>query len=411
MSTTSKLNVLFISLLDFSDLNESNIYTDLLSEFVEQGHFVTAISPIEKKNYSNQKDIFLDNIRIYKPLIGNIQKTNIIEKGISTITLERIIIRKLKKINIKFDLILYTTPPVTFEKCIRYIKKRDNAISYLLLKDIFPQNAIDLGIIKTNFPGKLIHNFFKKKEANLYKVSDFIGCMSPANMSYIIQHNKIDPSKIEVNPNTEKPKFPYKETSRNETLSKYKIPNNKRIFIYGGNFGKPQGVDFIKSSLMEVELKKNVFFVLVGSGTEYDRLSEFIMTKKLRNSMIMPKLPRDKFEELVQSCDVGLIFLDYRFTIPNFPSRLLTYLKYKKPVLMAIDRATDVGTISKDNDFGDFVYSNDVEAFSNMIDVFANSDSLEIMGQNAFRYYMDNYTSIVSYNKIIAKAGITYGNK
>ena len=91
--------------------------------------------------------------------------------------------------DIKFDLILYSTPPITFYKAIEYVKKRDGAKTYLLLKDIFPQNAVDLGMMsKTGLKG-LIYKYFRKKEKKLYAISDKIGCMSQANVDYVLKHN------------------------------------------------------------------------------------------------------------------------------------------------------------------------------------------------------------------------------
>ena len=84
--------------------------------------------------------------------IGNIQKVNPIEKGISTILIEPLFINGIKKYfsNVRFDLVLYATPPITFAKVIKFIKKRDRAKSYLMLKDIFPQNSLDLGMLSAS---------------------------------------------------------------------------------------------------------------------------------------------------------------------------------------------------------------------------------------------------------------------
>jgi len=37
-----------------------------------------------------------------------------------------------------------------------------------------------------------------------------------------------------------------------------------------------------------------------------------------------------------------MIFLDYRFQIPNFPSRLLSYMAAGMPVIVATDPNTDM---------------------------------------------------------------------
>lgn len=405
----SKFNILFLSLLDFDSLDEQNIYTDLLNEFVKNGNYVVAISPVEKRNYNGQKNIIFDEYSIMKPVIGNIQKTNILEKGFSTITLERIMIRSIKSIKTKFDLILYSTPPVTFGKCVKYIKNRDNAISYLLLKDIFPQNAIDLGIIQKNGILGFVYRYFRKKEINLYKISDFVGCMSEANRVYVIENNRINPEKVEVNPNTEQKNYNIEKIDRNSILRMYSIPSEKTIFIYGGNLGKPQGIDFIIECLKINELRDDSFILIVGSGTEYKKLYSFFIENNIKNSLLISKLPRKEFESLVQASDVGMVFLDYRFTIPNFPSRILTYMKLKKPVLMAIDRSTDIGKISKENGFGDYCYSNDVESFINILDYFCKISDNKAMGLKAYEYFLNNYISEISFNKIITKMEDKHG--
>ena len=106
--------------------------------------------------------------------------------------------------SVKFDLVIYSTPPITFSKVIKMIKDRDGAKSYLLLKDIFPQNAVDMGMMKE---GGLLHKLFRNKEEKLYKNSDYIGCMSEANKKYVINHNNfINPSIVEVCPNSISPK-------------------------------------------------------------------------------------------------------------------------------------------------------------------------------------------------------------
>lgn len=89
----------------------------------------------------------------------------------------------------KFDLIIYSTPPITFQRAVEYVKERDNAQTYLLLKDIFPQNAVDIGILSKNGWKGLIYKYFRKKEKKLYGISDRIGCMSEANCKYILSHN------------------------------------------------------------------------------------------------------------------------------------------------------------------------------------------------------------------------------
>ena len=103
------------------------------------------------------------------------------------------------------------------------------------------------------------------------------------------------------------------------------------------------------------------------------------------------------------NCSYEGIFLDYRFTIPNYPSRLLSYLEYRMPVLAATDEATDVGRIAEENGYGLWCRSNDVEGFTACIDRLAASPSLVCeMGQRGYDYLKANYLVENTYEAIMS---------
>ena len=388
------MNILFLSLSDFDSLKKSGIYTDILRSFFNKGHCVYAVSPAEKRK-AQQTEVLIDqNAQILKVKIGNITKCGMIEKGISTLRIEAQYIKAIKKYyaDVHFDLILYSTPPITFGKVIEYIKKRDHAKSYLLLKDIFPQNAVDLGMFSSK---GLLHTFFKRKEKKLYEQSDFIGCMSQANVDYLLKQNPwIDPEKVEICPNSIEPMTIEKDDMMiKKVREKYGIPTDKTIFIYGGNLGKPQGMEHIISCLKACADHPHAYFVIVGSGTEYPKLKAFLDQTLLSNVQLLYQLPKEDYELLANTCDVGLIFLDHRFTIPNFPSRLLSYMQASMPVLACTDVNTDIGKVIEQGQFGHWCESREPEIFKQKIDqLCAEKEKLSEMGENARAYLETHYT-------------------
>lgn len=400
------MNILFLTLKDFETIEYSNIYTDLMREFVKNNHKVYIISPTEKRK--QQKTYLIDNgnCKILKLQIGNIQKTNIVEKGISTITLESKFQKGIKDyfFDVKFDLVVYSTPPITLQKAVTYVKKRDNAKSYLLLKDIFPQNAVDLGMIKKNGIRGLLYGYFRAKEKRLYKQSDYIGCMSQANVDFVLENNpEISPSVVEVCPNSIEPINIQKDVRRiAEIKGKYNIPHDKTVFIYGGNLGKPQGIDFLIECLRANKNNNQVHFLIAGSGTEFNKLNNFFSNEKLLNAQLLAELPKEDYEVLANSCDVGLIFLDKRFTIPNFPSRLLSYMQASMPVLAATDINTDIGEVIEKGDFGFWCESNDINKFNNIVEQLCDAELRKQLGFNARKYLEDNYTAKHSYEIIMS---------
>ena len=185
---------------------------------------------------------------------------------------------------------------------------------------------------KTGIRG-VLYNYFRKKEKKLYKLSDYIGCMSQANVEFVLKNNPEIPYKnVEVCPNSiELISIRKDEVNINKTRKKYNIPLDKTVFIYGGNLGKPQGIDFLIECLRSNKDNDQVYFVIAGSGTEFYKLKAYFDNEKPRNAQLFTQLPKSQYETLVSSCDVGLIFLDRRFTIPNFPSRLLSYMQASMP--------------------------------------------------------------------------------
>lgn len=335
----------------------------------------------------------------------NVQKTTVIEKGIGQLLLESQFKSALKKYfgGVKFDLILYSTPPITFNSVIKYAKKRSGgkALTYLLLKDIFPQNAVDLGMMTKSGLKGILYRMFRKKEEELYRITDYIGCMSPANVEYVLKHNpSVDRAKVEVAPNSYDVPAAYDAVDKESIRKKYNLPTGRPVFLYGGNMGKPQGIPFLVECMKAVKDRKDCHFLLVGDGTEYTKLESFVAENQPKSISVFRRLPKADYDALAAACDVGLIFLDYRFSIPNYPSRLLPYLIGKKPILAATDPNCDTGLIAEENGYGFYCPSNSVEEFVKAVDKILASD-IKQMGENGYQFFLNNYTTEHTYNAII----------
>lgn len=402
------MNIIFLTMSRITDISKRKLYIYLMRKFRDEGHQVYIVSPRERSLGLKPGLVEVDGVHILGVKTLNLQKTNVIEKGIGQILVEsqykRAIKRSLK--GIEFDLILYSTPPITFPNVIRYLKERNpKAKTYLMLKDIFPQNAVDMGMMsKTGIKG-ILYKYFRKKEKNLYALSDFIGCMSPANVRYVIEHNpEVDLNKVEIAPNSVELKEDANsvdDTDRMEIREKYGLPVDKPIFIYGGNLGKPQGIPFLIQCLDANANRDDCHFVVVGNGTERSKLESWCESRKPQSVTLLNMLPKDDYDRLACSCDIGLIFLDHRFTIPNYPSRLLSYLENKMPVIAATDPNCDMGEIAEENGYGYWCESNSVEAFNAIVDKMLDSDR-KAMGEKGYEFLKKNYLVENTYNAIMS---------
>jgi hypothetical protein len=397
------MKVIFLTMIKIKSFKERGIYTDLLRKFCKEGHEVFVVCPIERREkrqtHLDKQDI--GTILNVKTL--NLQKTNLIEKGLGILTIEYQYLAAIKKYfkNEKFDLILYSTPPITFSKIIYYIKNKDKAYSYLLLKDIFPQNAVDMKMINDR---GLLHNFFRRKEKKLYNLSDTIGCMSPENVKFILTHNtEIDSSKVEVNPNSIEPlKLIFSAEQNKIVRNKYGMPLDKKVLVYGGNLGKPQGLNFLLQTIEKLS-NEDVFFLVIGDGTEFHKIDSWFKKYNPINAKLLNRLPKMDYDSLLASCDVGLIFLHPNFSIPNFPSRLLSYLEMKMPVIAATDTNTDIGDIIEKANCGYKVISGDIMRMENVITQIVKIHNLEEMGNNGWNLLQSKYLVDYSYQLIINK--------
>ena len=403
------MNILFMTIGKMDNIEDHTIYCDLLRCFRDAGHKVYTISPYEKVKGLKTKYEEKSGVHMLHVKTGNVTgKAGLIEKGLAQLLIEPIFIKAIKRYycDTKFDLVMYSTPPITFCNVIEYIKKRDGAKSYLLLKDIFPQNAVDIGMMQKNGLKGILYRFFRDKEKKLYKISDYIGCMSKANIEYVIRNNpEINSDKVILCPNCIEPiDMSISTDIRKHLREKYDIPQDKTVFVYGGNLGRPQGIPFIIKCLEKLKGNKRAYFLIVGDGTEFEKLKDFFDKEQPENMKLMSKLPKDDYDTMIAACDVGLIFLDHRFTIPNFPSRLLSYMQAKLPVLAATDPNTDIGKVITEGGFGWWCESNDVNAFLKLVEN-AISVDLEQMRIKEIKYLMENYTVNMTYENIKNKIG------
>lgn len=335
----------------------------------------------------------------------SVGKVGIFRKVLNLLTIDNVYQRALKKadVGVSFEMVLYMTPPITLGNTISWIKKKYGAFSFLMLKDIFPQNAVDLGMIKSTGIMGFVYKYFRNKEKKLYEISDYIGCMSPANVKYILDHNpEVLSEKVGICVNCYKEE-PMKHIDSTAVRQKYGIPLDQTIFLYGGNLGKPQGLDYFVRVLRENKDKSDRFFLICGGGNEQQKIEKFINEEKPNNVKFIHFVPADEFDTISLACDVGLIFLDNRFTIPNFPSRLLSIILNGKPVIAATDINTDIGEIISNGKFGFWCESATTEVFNGYLDYCCiHSEQIKVMGLIARAYFEKNYTQKNAVDQILA---------
>lgn len=372
------------------------MYTTLVEEFVNHGHDVVVLAPGNTKTLvSVEKSI--EVLRVQTLPIKNVPNYL---KGISNLLLPYQYAAALNKFykEKNFDLIIIPTPPITLVDLAAKLKKKFNASLYLVLRDIFPQNAVDLGFMKK---GGILYNFFRSKEKKLYKEADFIGCMSEGNIDYVLKHNNfVNPSKLHELKNFQKP---YKSTdnSRQFLKEKYKL-NNKFVVVFGGNMGKPQQLENVLTLAQAAMAYPDIVFLLLGEGVQMNRISGLIEKQNISNIYLNSTIPKQEYQDLISICDIGLISLNQDFTIPNIPSKALDYLNVGLPILASLDKATDFGSILDRYNLGLWVHATQPEELiEKLLNLYHNKELRETMEKNGKAYFNKYLLPDIAYNTII----------
>ncbi len=391
------MNILHISIA-YPKQGFSNLYSDLDEALAKNGHKVcvaVADSSVEPQQNTVQD---INGVEVFRVRTRRIFSVGLVRKALAFLELPRVMKRAIRKNfgSRHFDLILFEAPPVTLWSVVRWAKKHFSAPAYLMQKDIFPQNAVDLKMFSKKSPPYL---YFRRQERCMFKTADAIGCMSEGNMRYIIEHNRYIPAeKVRLFPNTEKvsasaPSEERKLAAKANLAKRFSIPCEACIFIFGGNMGRPQDIPFICRALELLNGYEKAYFLCIGTGNEAEKLKNFIAEKKISNAKYLAKVPREEYIEITCGCDVGLVVLNADFTIPNYPSKTLGYMQNALPILAATDKNTDYKDLIQTQAVcGKWCHSASPEAFVAAVKELAGDKELrEKLGNNGRRYLEENF--------------------
>jgi glycosyltransferase involved in cell wall biosynthesis len=388
------MRVLFL-MFAFPDPSKSfNMYTSLVEEYHKNGHEVFVVAPqFDQKQTALSEENQIPVLRVRTLPLRNV---NNYLKGISSLLLPYLYAKGVRKYykNRNPDVLVIPTPPITLAGLALRLKRKYSCQLYLILKDIFPQNAVDLGFMRKS---GFFYKYFRMVEKKLYRASDRIGCMSEGNINYILTNNpfvKRDVLHVLENWQVLNTDYPTKDLSIKATYGL----TDKFVVVFGGNMGKPQQLENVLNLAKECERYDKVVFLFLGDGVQRKQLEDQVRVGNYRNVIIKATIPKADFQKLVSVCDIGLISLHADFTIPNIPSKMLDYFNLGIPVLASIDKATDFGKMLEEANAGLWSYAGDLQSFKlNFDKLYANPDFSESLGKNGRLYFEQRLTPDIAY--------------
>lgn len=326
-------------------------------------------------------------------------KINFIVRGISQVSMPYIFENKIKKYLNKADIIIVYSPPLPLAIVGAKLKKFFNAKFLLNVQDIFPQNAIDLGVLKN----PLLIKFFKKMEWKAYINADLIFVHSEGNLNFLkkkypdiagkfmVLHNWIDTKQ-------------FNGILRTNKYRKIYNLENKFIILFAGVIGPSQGLDFVIELANRVRDLEDVIFLFVGDGMEKTKLENLAKTKNLKNVIFKPFVSKEYYPYLVKDCDVGLVSLSSKNRTPVVPGKILGYMAAKLPVLAFLNQESDGHNIIKNANCGFSCIHGDIQEAEKLVrEIYKNKNGLIRYGENGYNYVINNFDREICIQKLIEK--------
>lgn len=207
--------------------------------------------------------------------------------------------------------------------------------AYLILRDVFPEWAADIGVMRRGLAFRL----FMAVADFQYRTADVIGVQAAGNLSYF--HGRLQGwlGRVEVLENwLAAPPVVVRGPFR---VADTRLAQRK-IFVYAGNMGVAQQMDKLIDTARALLLNSHVGFLFVGRGSELARLKGRCIAEGIHNVLFIDEIEPDEIPGLLAQCHCGLISLDGRHRSHNIPGKLLTYLQAGLPILATINDGNDL---------------------------------------------------------------------
>lgn len=393
------MNILFLFCY-LPQLNgKGDLYAQLVNEFHEQGHTICVSAKgkdIDKALLRKENGIEVLRIKShdFTGVSSNVKKALAYQEYALK---QRYYTKKYFK-HKKFDLIISHSLPPELAYIVGGLKTYYKCPFYLIQSDFIWQDAVAFGYFSANNPIALYYRFWEKK---MFKKADYIGCPTKGNVSFIKEYYPNIPderfdllpfwlNEVKVEPNYQlKEEFGLKD---------------KFVVIYGGSVGAAQRIEHIVELADACREYKDIVFVILGKGAYLDVIKGMVTERQLENVVFRSFLPQEQYLSFLAACDVGLIILNEKMATPNFPSKALSYLNMRVPILAALDHTTDFGCYLEENVAGLWGYSDDIPTLKEkLICYYENKELRDQVKENGYQLFKNHLTTQQAYQTIINK--------
>jgi glycosyltransferase involved in cell wall biosynthesis len=327
---------------------------DLSREFARQGHKLTVLLPSADLDKPWQTEE-MEGVRVLRLKAPRTKDVNYVRRTIAEFFMPFAMRRNLRSsplANERWDGIVWYSPSIFHGPLASALKEASGCKGYLIIRDIFPEWAVDMGLMGRGLP----YRFFSAVARYQYSVADVIGVQTPGNISYFDSWQQGGSRKLEVLQNwLDKPAHARCPIRVNETSLV-----GRKVFVYAGNMGVAQGMDILLDLAEKLSSRSDIGFLFVGRGSDAQRLRNAAQARGLANVLFFDEIHPDEIPDLYAQCSVGMVALDPRHKSHNIPGKFLTYMQCGLPVLANVNAGNDLVKMIRDRQVGQVCGSNRV---------------------------------------------------
>lgn len=312
---------------------------DLSLEMVKQGYQPMVMIPSHELTQPWLLEDF-QGVQVLRLKAPKTKDINYVRRTIGEFLMPFVMLRNLRKspfADVKWDGVVWYSPTIFLGPFANALRKMGCAHSYLILRDIFPEWAVNMGLMGRGLP----YRFFKTIENFQYSVADVIGVQTPANVAYFDLWESQGNGRVEVLQNwlADAPNVGCSISVDTTPLA------GRTIFVYAGNMGVAQGMNILLDLAERLLERKDVGFLFVGRGSAALRLREDAVKRGLSNVVFFDEIDPTEIPSLYAQCHVGIVALDPRHKTHNIPGKFLSYMQSGMPVLASINPGNDLEQI------------------------------------------------------------------
>lgn len=328
---------------------------DFARELVRQGHQLTVMLPAPGQHSPWEIEDF-DGATVLRLRAPRTRGLGYVRRTIGELLMPFAMARNLAKSPLncgRWDGVIWYSPSIFHGYFVRGLKNKSNCKGYLIIRDIFPEWAADMELMRRS----LAYKFFQFVANYQYKSADVIGVQTEGNRHYFDHWQLGKGRKLEVLSN-----WLDKPGSSKSLLNISQTPlAGRRIFVYAGNMGVAQGLDIFIDLAQYFSKHEDLGFLWVGQGSQVARLSKLAKVRGLKNTYFADEIEPDEIPDLYTQCHAGIVALDPRHKSHNIPGKFITYMQSGLPVLANVNAGNDIATLIRENGVGQVCETNKLE--------------------------------------------------